>query len=106
MTTDGSTYSTEVGTSIPGGNFTASFPVTTQDYLTTQEYVTTTEESDTIPEYVGFIAVIITILFYGITYAPVKKFDTGDGKYTVQNNKRTFTQIGWQQDCHWSCQLS
>ena len=70
MTTDGSTYSTEVGTSIPGGNFTSTFTVTTQDYITTQEYVTTTEESDTIPEYVGFIAVIIAILLYGITYAP------------------------------------
>ena len=88
MTTDGSNYSTEMGTTIPGGNFTTSVPVTTQDYITTQEYVTTTEESDTIPEYVGFIAVIITILFYGITYAPVKKFDTGDGKYTVQNKSK------------------
>ena len=99
MTTDGSTYFTEVGTTIPGGNFTSTFPVTTQDYITTQEYVTTTEESDTIPEYVGFIAVIIAILLYGITYAPVKKFDTGDGKYNVQN-KRTFTQIVWQLNCH------
>ena len=80
MATDGST--------IPGGNFTTSFPVTTQDYITTQEYNTTTEESDSIPEYVGFIAVIIAILFYGITYAPVKKFDTGDGKYTVQNKSK------------------
>ena len=88
MTTGSSTYSTEVGTTLPAGNFTATFPVTTQDYVTTQEYVTTTEESDSIPEYVGFIAVIIAILFYGITYAPVKKFDTGDGKYTVQNERR------------------
>ena len=92
MTTDGSTYTTQVGTSIPAENFTATFPETTKEYGTTQEYVTTTEETDTIPEYVGFIAVIITILFYGITYAPVKKFDTGDGKYTVQN--------GWQLNSH------
>ena len=53
--------------------------ITTFD-STTQDYITTTEHGDSIPEYLGFIATIVAILFYGITYAPVKKFDTGDGK--------------------------
>lgn len=28
----------------------------------------------------GFAAIGIAVFLYGITYAPVKKFDTGDGK--------------------------
>lgn len=38
----------------------------------------TCETSDT-PLYVGFITASLAVVFYGTTYIPVKKFDTGDG---------------------------
>ena len=52
--------------------------------MTTTEYMTTTQgESDETPKYWGFVAIAIAVFFYGITYAPVKKFDTGDGMVSV-----------------------
>lgn len=33
-----------------------------------------------IPQFWGFIAAAISILFFGTNFVPVKKFDTGDGK--------------------------
>lgn len=51
--------------------------------ITTAEYNTTTEESggDDVHESWGYITMAIAIAFYGTTYAPVKKFDTGDGMF-------------------------
>ncbi|XP_053398631.1 transmembrane protein 144-like isoform X2 [Mercenaria mercenaria] len=58
----------------------------TTDYITnatTIPYHSTTaacEHSD-IPFYWGFITAAIAIFFYGTNFAPVKKFDTGDGMF-------------------------
>lgn len=38
-------------------------------------------DDETIPVYWGFIATVIAIIFYGVNYAPVKRFDTGDGMF-------------------------
>lgn len=42
---------------------------------------TTTLIPDTVPSYVGFIALTISILFFGSNYLPVKQFETGDGMF-------------------------
>jgi len=40
------------------------------------------ETSSDIPQAWGFISAGIAILFFGTNFAPVKKFDTGDGECT------------------------
>ncbi|KAK3607088.1 hypothetical protein CHS0354_026296 [Potamilus streckersoni] len=43
---------------------------------------TTTDSScSSIPTYFGYIATGIAVLFYGSTFAPVKKFETGNGMF-------------------------
>lgn len=57
-------------TTIPGYN------------ITTTEVLTATEgDSGEIPKYWGFITIAIAVFFYGVTYVPTKKFDTGDGMF-------------------------
>jgi hypothetical protein len=44
------------------------------------------------PLYVGFMTAGMAVVFYGTTYIPVKKFDTGDGKFFfllfITNNRQ------------------
>ena len=42
---------------------------------------TGTNETSEYPEYLGFITAGIAVIFYGSNFVPVKKFETGDGKY-------------------------
>ena len=53
--------------------------ITTIDYTTAGTKAPTTE----IPEVWGFISAGIAILFFGSNFVPVKKYETGDGNYTV-----------------------
>lgn len=65
-------------------NMSTFAPVTmiTDNFTTIPPTVTTPgcEKSD-IPFYWGFISAAIAILFFGTNFAPVKKFDTGDGMF-------------------------
>ena len=36
---------------------------------------------DSVPTYLGYIAIIITVVFWGSFFLPVKRFDTGDGVF-------------------------
>lgn len=38
-------------------------------------------DGDVYPTYLGFITAFIAVFFYGTNFAPVKKFDTGDGMF-------------------------
>ena len=42
--------------------------------------VAPTDVPPTIPEYLGFIACAVAVLFFGTNFIPVKQFKTGDGK--------------------------
>ena len=33
--------------------------------------------------WVGWVGVVIAVVFFGSNFIPVKKFDTGDGKVTI-----------------------
>lgn len=72
-------------TSVAPGVTTA-YPVSTMtSILSTMDVTNATvgppcEKSD-IPFYWGFICTAISIFFYGTNFAPVKKFDTGDGTF-------------------------
>lgn len=59
-------------------NITTILPV-----ITTEPSVETTAASPTedIPELWGFITAGIAILFFGSNFVPVKKYETGDGKF-------------------------
>ncbi len=37
-------------------------------------------EKTAYPNYVGYIASVVAIVFFGSNFLPVKKFETGDGK--------------------------
>lgn len=36
---------------------------------------------ETVPTYVGFLCLTVSILFFGSNYLPVKQFQTGDGMF-------------------------
>ena len=57
-------------------------PNTTFSTLTATQYMngTTAETPTDIPDYVGFLTAGLAILLFGTNFAPVKKFETGDGK--------------------------
>jgi hypothetical protein len=42
------------------------------------------------PTYVGFIAAGVSCLFFGSNFAPIKKFETGDGKFTYGRIEPSF----------------
>ena len=81
--------STEFPTSVASGNFTQPMTtlteigttMSTHNFTMTTGYSTTTESpGDVYPAYLGFVTAFIAVFFYGTNFAPVKKFDTGDGK--------------------------
>ena len=39
------------------------------------------DSSGDIPGYLGYVSCVIAILFFGSNFVPVKKFETGDGKF-------------------------
>ena len=39
-----------------------------------------TDEPVAVPEYLGYIACGVAVLFFGSNFIPVKQFKTGDGK--------------------------
>jgi hypothetical protein len=41
----------------------------------------THSNSDSVPSFVGYIALSISVLFLGSNYLPVKAFETGDGMF-------------------------
>jgi len=43
--------------------------------------VPTTEAPESIPEYLGYIACGVAVLFFGTNFIPVKQFQTGDGSF-------------------------
>ncbi|XP_061164844.1 transmembrane protein 144-like isoform X2 [Saccostrea echinata] len=59
--------------------------ITTQSTFTQSTAIGTTaansEDNSTIPQYIGFIAAGVSVLLYGSNFAPVKKFETGDGMF-------------------------
>ena len=66
-------------------NYTAqtTVHVITDNYTTGSTVPMTTAApsgGDVYPTYLGFITAFIAVFFYGTNFAPVKKFDTGDGK--------------------------
>ncbi|XP_062596151.1 transmembrane protein 144-like isoform X2 [Saccostrea cucullata] len=59
--------------------------MTTQSTFTQSTTVVTTTadsgDNSTVPQYIGFIAAGVSVLLYGSNFAPVKKFETGDGMF-------------------------
>ena len=47
---------------------------------TTTIATTTTTAAPFLPQYVGYIACVVAVIFFGSNYIPVKKFETGDGR--------------------------
>ena len=84
--------STEMPASVAPGNMTGftghittlseiGTTMSTHNVTMTTGYITTTEsQEDVYPTYLGFVTAFIAVFFYGTNFAPVKKFDTGDGK--------------------------
>lgn len=63
---------------------TTTVEVTTGDYTTagtTGGTTAATSDNSTLPKYVGFISAGVAVFLYGSNFAPVKKFETGDGKF-------------------------
>ena len=85
-TTSGSTTAlpvvtnTSIMTTEP--SFTNITTGSTSKITTTGDYSTTAAPGDnsTLPKYVGYICAAAAVLLYGSNFAPVKKFETGDGK--------------------------
>lgn len=85
--------STELPTSVGPGNITGitgsittlsdvGTTMSTHNVTMTTGYITTTEsQEDVYPAYLGFVTAFIAVFFYGTNFAPVKKFDTGDGMF-------------------------
>lgn len=46
---------------------------------TTISPITTTESPHTVPIYIGYIGVIISVIFLGSNFLPIKRYQTGDG---------------------------
>lgn len=63
--------STEVETTIYTDNHT----------ITSMLSTSTEAPGDNYPTYLGFVTALIAVFFYGTNFAPVKKFDTGDGMF-------------------------
>lgn len=62
---------------------TTTVEVTTGDYTTagtTGGTTAATSDNSSLPKYVGFISAGVAVFLYGSNFAPVKKFETGDGK--------------------------
>jgi hypothetical protein len=56
--------------------------ITTSTLTSTLLSTTTTQAaSEAVPAYIGYIALTISILFFGSNYLPVKQFETGDGMF-------------------------
>ncbi|XP_071124935.1 transmembrane protein 144-like [Mytilus edulis] len=63
-------------------NMTSFWTNSTESYNTTYTHTTAVPfTDDTIPEYLGFIAAGIAVLFFGSVPLPVKKYETGDGLF-------------------------
>ncbi|XP_034300733.2 transmembrane protein 144 isoform X2 [Magallana gigas] len=63
---------------------TTTVEVTTGDYTTagtTGGTTAATSDNSTLPKYVGFISAGVAVFLYGSNFAPVKKFETGDGMF-------------------------
>lgn len=63
---------------------TTTMEVTTGDYTTAGTTGGTTaanSDNSSLPKYVGFIGAGVAVFLYGSNFAPVKKFETGDGKF-------------------------
>ena len=73
MATESPILSTDAGSSMATLNYSTS----TEPY----DPCKPTSNADIYPEYVGFLTAVVAIVFYGTNFAPVKKFDTGDGKF-------------------------
>lgn len=43
--------------------------------------LSTTQVPESVPSYVGFLCLTISVLFFGSNYLPVKQFQTGDGMF-------------------------
>lgn len=48
---------------------------------TTTALFTSTESPDHPQAYLGFAALVLSVLFFGSNYLPVKQFETGDGMF-------------------------
>ncbi|XP_022325098.2 transmembrane protein 144-like isoform X1 [Crassostrea virginica] len=86
-TTSGSTTALPVVTNTSIMTTEPSFTNTTtgsiSEVTTTGDYSTTAAPGDnsTLPKYVGYICAAAAVLLYGSNFAPVKKFETGDGMF-------------------------
>lgn len=63
---------------------TTTMEVTTGDYTTAGTTGGTTaanSDNSSLPKYVGFIGAGVAVFLYGSNFAPVKKFETGDGMF-------------------------
>ena len=56
---------------------------TSLPYIQTTAANSTGGDNTTYPQYVGFIMAGIAVVFFGSNFVPVKKFETGDGKYCM-----------------------
>jgi hypothetical protein len=48
---------------------------------TVAPFTTTTIAPNSVPTYVGYIGVLISVVFLGSNFLPIKKFETGDGMF-------------------------
>ncbi|XP_056010433.1 transmembrane protein 144-like isoform X1 [Ostrea edulis] len=82
-TTDVSTFTTAEVTVSDATLMTTEFPFTNATGGTTVPGTTAANTGDngTIPEYMGYITAGIAVLLYGSNFAPIKKFESGDGMF-------------------------
>lgn len=93
-TTDVSTFTTAEVTVSDATLMTTEFPFTNATGGTTVPGTTAANTGDngTIPEYMGYITAGIAVLLYGSNFAPIKKFESGDGMYIhIPGSLSTFT---------------
>ena len=50
-------------------------------YNGTDGWFSTLTDDNSMPAYQGIIASMVAVVFFGSNFVPVKKFETGDGKY-------------------------
>ena len=58
----------------------ATLSTSTLDAFSTSGVPPTTDAPESIPQYLGFIACGVAVLFFGSNFIPVKQFKTGDGR--------------------------
>ena len=50
-----------------------------ENYTSSSPEILTEKEISTLPPWIGYIALIICVVFFGSNWVPIKKVESGDG---------------------------